>query len=70
VKAAKLQAAQAGKSNGGQRAFGYEAGYTAVCESEAALIREMVDKVTAGNSFRSVALDLNVRGITTVNGKA
>lgn len=69
VKAAKLQQAKSGSWSGGQRPFGYEPGLTAIRKSEAAIVRQAIGRVIAGASFRSIALDLNARGITTQNGK-
>jgi site-specific DNA recombinase len=69
VKAAKLQAARSGKFSGGQRPYGYEPACTAIREEEAAVVRELADRVIRGESFRSLAIDLNERGITTTHGK-
>lgn len=69
VKAAKLQQAKAGKWSGGQRPFGYEPRCEAIREEEAAIIRELADRVTWGESFNALAFDLNRRGIVTTNGK-
>lgn len=69
VKAAKLQAAQAGRWSGGQRPFGYTKGCKEIYEPEAAVVRKMAHAVIDGRSFNSVALDLNAQGITTQHGK-
>ncbi|WP_197481834.1 recombinase family protein [Rhodococcus sp. HS-D2] len=69
VKAAKLQMAQSGKYLGGQRPFGFEPGRTAIREEEAAVIREIVQRVIDGDSFRTIAVDFNRRGITTTHSK-
>ncbi|MGW5074091.1 recombinase family protein [Rhodococcus sp. NPDC004095] len=66
---AKLDAASQGRFLGGQRPFGFERRRTAIRESEAELLREMADRVIAGGSFWSVAVDLNRRGILTQHGK-
>lgn len=69
VKAAKLQSARAGRFSGGQRPYGYEPGCTSIREVEAAVVRELVQRVIQGHSFRACALDLNARGIKTTHGK-
>lgn len=69
VKSAKLQMAQSGKFLGGQRPYGFEPRRAAIREDEAAVIREIVQRVIDGDSFRSIALDLNRRGITTNHGR-
>jgi DNA invertase Pin-like site-specific DNA recombinase len=69
VKAAKLQAAKAGKWAGGQRPFGWEPACVALRESEAAVVREMPERLIDGESFNRIALDLNARKVTTANGK-
>jgi len=68
-KSAKLQAAQSGVWRGGQRPFGYEKDGMTVRESEATIIREIAERFIDGDSWRSIALDLNARGIVTANGK-
>jgi hypothetical protein len=40
----------------------------AIREDEAVIVREMVRRVIEGESFRSVALELNRRGVTTQHG--
>lgn len=54
-----LQNAQAGLPHGSARPFGYEADKITVRESEAAVIREMVDRYLAGQSLRSLTIWLN-----------
>lgn len=68
-RAAKLQAAQQGKFLGGQRPYGFEPQRTAIRESEAKVIREMAQMIIDGSSYRTVALDINRRGIRTQHGK-
>jgi len=66
-KAAELAAA--GKvAGGGPRPFGYELDRITVNPTEAAIIREMATRVLAGDSLRSVAKDLNARGVRTTQG--
>jgi DNA invertase Pin-like site-specific DNA recombinase len=67
-KAAKLQAAKAGLPSGGNRAYGYEQNGMVIIEHEAAVIREAIDRYIAGDSWRSIALDLNARNIPTAKG--
>ncbi|WP_437770591.1 recombinase family protein [Arthrobacter sp. KNU40] len=67
-KAAKLQAAKAGLPSGGNRAYGYEQNGMVIIEHEAAVVREAIDRYVAGDSWRTIALDLNQRGIRTAKG--
>jgi len=63
-----LELAQAGAPVGGGRPFGYEVDRVTVREAEAELIREAVERVLAGDSIRSIAMDWNSRGIAAVQG--
>ncbi len=58
-----LQNAQAGLPHGSARPFGYEADKITVRESEAAVVRQMVDRYLAGQSLRSLTIWLNQAGI-------
>jgi site-specific DNA recombinase len=69
VKASKLQAAKAGKPSGGNRAYGYEQNGMVIIEDEAAIVREVIDRFISGDSWRSIAMDLNVRNIPTAKGR-
>lgn len=61
--------AEAGKiAGGGSRAYGYESDKTTIREQEAAVIRECARRLLAGESLRSLCLDLEERGIPTVTG--
>ena len=61
--------AQAGRvGGGGTRPYGFEADRVTVRESEAAVIRECVQRFLAGEAIRSIARDLNNRGVPTVKG--
>jgi DNA invertase Pin-like site-specific DNA recombinase len=61
--------AAAGKvAGGGPRPFGYTDDRLQVVAEEAAIIREMASRVLAGDSLRSLAVDLNSRGIRTTQG--
>jgi DNA invertase Pin-like site-specific DNA recombinase len=69
VRRKHAELAAAGKvAGGGSRPFGYESDRITVIPSEAAVIREMAERVLAGDSLRSVAVDLNGRGIRTSLG--
>lgn len=69
VKAAKLQAAKAGKSSGGNRAYGWNQDGMTLKEPEALIVREIVKRFISGDSWNSIALDLNERNIPTAKGK-
>jgi site-specific DNA recombinase len=67
--------AEAGRRNGGTRAFGYrrvdgsEEIDEEIDEDEAKIIREAADRILMGASLRSVCRDLNTRGVRSVSGK-
>ena len=62
--------AQAGRiAGGGTRPFGYEADRRTIRPSEAVVIRELADRVLAGEAIRSLCRDLDERQIETVTGK-
>jgi site-specific DNA recombinase len=64
------QLARAGRLHGaGTRPFGYELDRLTVRETEAALIREAVQRLLAGESARTVIRNWNARGVTTTAGK-
>jgi DNA invertase Pin-like site-specific DNA recombinase len=68
VASANERAAKAGKMHqGGCRQFGYQRD-GAVEENEAAVVRDVAARLLAGESLRSVANDLNKRGIPTTTG--
>lgn len=68
-RAAKLKMAQSGRFLGGQRPYGFEPQRSSIRESEAQVLREMAQAIMDGSSYRTVALDLNRRGIRTQHGK-
>ncbi|MEX2323327.1 MAG: recombinase family protein [Acidimicrobiia bacterium] len=69
VRRKHAELAAAGKvAGGGTRPFGYESDRITVVPSEAAVIREMAKRVLAGDSLRSIAGDLNTRGVRTSLG--
>jgi DNA invertase Pin-like site-specific DNA recombinase len=62
--------AAAGKvSGGGTRPYGYESDKRTIRPDEAEVIRDCARRVIAGDSLRSVCIDLNGRGIATATGK-
>jgi DNA invertase Pin-like site-specific DNA recombinase len=63
------RAAQGLPTGGGTRPFGYRADRVTVDPVEAALVREAVDRVFAGDSVRAIAGDWIARGIPTAAGK-
>lgn len=69
VKAAKLQAAKAGKSSGGNRAYGWLQNGIEQHPNEAPVVREIVKRFISGDSWNKIALDLNERNIPTAKGK-
>jgi site-specific DNA recombinase len=63
--------AAAGKvSGGGSRPFGYEADKLTVRPEEAEMIRECARRALAGDSLRSICLDLNDRGVMVASHSA
>jgi DNA invertase Pin-like site-specific DNA recombinase len=54
----------------GRRCFGYDRRYTTVVTEEAAIVREVRDRLFAGESLRSVCLNLEVRGVVATSGNA
>ena len=71
VKRAKAAARDSGRLNGGgRRPFGFRSipGGLEVVAAEAAVIREVVTRVLAGETLARIALDLNGRGVTTPGG--
>ena len=61
--------AQAGLTNGGSRRYGYEIDGMTIRESEAAIIRECVERSANGEVPWRIAHDLNERGVPTAYGK-
>lgn len=60
--------ANAGNVPGGRRAFGYTKDGKVLDDAEAKIVRELVRRVLAGESIRSLAADLNHRGVLTTAG--
>lgn len=69
VSRAALQRAQAGApKTDGFRPYGYDRDM-AIVEHEAAVIREVADRILAGDPVRAIAADLNARGIPPMRAK-
>lgn len=63
------QRARAGlPGGGGHRPFGYEDDRVTPKADEAKVVRDLIARVLAGESFRSLLLSLNEGGITTTSG--
>ena len=69
TKRKKKAQAKAGGYHGGKRPYGYEKDGITVVQSEAAVIREVARRILAGESLKSIARDLNRRGVPTATGK-
>lgn len=67
---AKLQAAADGRWKGGRRPYGFEDDGVTVRPAEAAEVLKASEAVLAGASLRSLAADLNARGVVTSTGRA
>lgn len=65
---ARDQKVQRGEWSGGPRPYGWEADGVTPIREEIAVIREVADAVLAGASVRSLAADLNQRGLLTSTG--
>src|SRR5713101_4015341 len=61
--------AEAGRDSGGSRPFGFEADRVTVRDDEADVIREVAGRVLAGESMRSLCVELAARGVRTAQGK-
>ena len=55
-------------SGGGTRPFGFEADRRTIRPEEAEIIRDCARRVLAGDSLRSLCIELNERGVPTVTG--
>jgi DNA invertase Pin-like site-specific DNA recombinase len=60
--------ARAGKPHGGPRSYGYEPGGMKLRSNEARIVREVRDRLFAGESMRSIVRDLNRRGVKAAGG--
>jgi site-specific DNA recombinase len=66
------QKAEAGEFHGGPSGYGYRpdgAGGLVVDPAEAAIVAEMAARVLAGETQRSITLDMHRRGVTTTSGR-
>jgi site-specific DNA recombinase len=61
-------ALKGGVSGGGSRPYGYEADKVTIRAAEAAIVRECAKRLLAGEPVRSIAKDLNERGVPTSTG--
>jgi len=68
LKAMNRHQAAKGRRVGGRRAFGYETDGRTVRESEAAVWRELAERVLAGEPIRGLTVELNSRGVLTAGG--
>jgi site-specific DNA recombinase len=57
-------------SGGGSRPYGYEADKVTVRAGEAVVVREAAKRLLAGEPVRSIAKDLNERGVSSASGGA
>ncbi len=69
IKRQRDQAARAGKPTGGRRPYGYDLDRVSIREDEAAVIREVADRVLSSEPLRQIARDLTTRGIPSATGK-
>jgi site-specific DNA recombinase len=69
TKRKKKAQAKAGRYHGGKRPYGYEKDGITIVQSEAAVIRAVARRILAGESLKSIARDLNRRGVPTATGK-
>ena len=63
-------AAKGRVSGGGSRPYGYEADKVTIRAAEAAVVRECAKRLLAGEPVRSIARDLNDRGVRSASGGA
>jgi DNA invertase Pin-like site-specific DNA recombinase len=64
----QTEKAERGEFHGGPRAFGHNADRTRENKKEADAIRDAAARILSGESFRSVMLSWNARGLTTTRG--
>ncbi len=65
----KRRQAKEGRYSGGPRAYGYQKDGVTIRESEAAIIREVAQRLIDGESARSICADLRRHGIKTATGR-
>lgn len=59
-------AGQQSRGYGGRRPFGYEPGGMELRHDEAVVVRELTERLLAGESLRALAAEMNQRGVSTV----
>lgn len=69
VKSQKAQSAAQGERPGGPRAYGWTPGRADTVSDEIAVVKEMADRVLAGEGIATIVKDLNARGLRTARGK-
>jgi len=69
LKGQKQEHAESGLPNGG-RAYGYTSDGLKIIAAEAAIVREIFERFTKGETPYSISVDLNRRRIKTAKGKA
>ncbi|MZE53833.1 recombinase family protein [Streptomyces sp. SID5770] len=67
-KRARVQKVSRGEYCGGPRPYGYESDGTTLVPEEAEALRDAADAFLAGASLRSIAADMNRRGLKTSTG--
>lgn len=69
IRAKELEKARDGRpSGGGARAYGYAPDGLTIVEAEAAVIRDCIERVLAGETLTSIAKRLNADGVPTASG--
>ena len=69
IKRKHQELAQNGKvAGGGTRPYGYQSDRRTIDPTEAAIIRELADRILRGDSLRSLIADLTDRKVSTVTG--
>jgi DNA invertase Pin-like site-specific DNA recombinase len=70
IRRKKLEMAQSGRwsGGGGTRPYGYSDHCAEIIPEEAAVIREGMERLLAGESLRSLCFDFNSRGLRSVHG--
>ncbi len=63
------QLAAEGRPHGGTRRYGWDKTHRVIIESEAGVVRNIIDRVIAGDSTRSIAQSLNRQGVLAATGK-
>jgi DNA invertase Pin-like site-specific DNA recombinase len=70
IKSQKAQATSQGKRPGGRRAYGWTSGRADVVPEEIAIIREVANRVLAGEGISTITNDLTARGVRTATGNS